>query len=102
MEILLIEVTVLALAAVAFVRVMHRMTKTAERIERTADRIEEATAAGRERADRSDVLVGQQLERMERAAAVVAANLAAAVERADATEGAEGSAADAALRSGEE
>ena len=49
--------------------------------------------------DRLEALhIGGTLTRMEKAAAVVAANLAASVDRANATDGPEGAAADAALR----
>lgn len=96
MEILLVVlIVVLAVQAAAFVL-------AATRIERTSARIEHTAELGRQRADRQDAALRTTLARMEQAASVVATNLAHSIQRADDAEGAEGAAADAALRSAQE
>lgn len=82
-----------------------------ERLEATVDRMEDATRVvaenlagtltGLDEAARQRLTQGATMDRMEAATVVVAENLASSVSRADATEGPEGAAADAALRTGD-
>lgn len=72
----MILMVILIVALIRFATQLHRLSENAARLEATVDR-------------------------MERATEVVAANLESSVSRADATEGPEGAAADAALRTGD-
>jgi hypothetical protein len=98
-------------ALVIFLRVLQRTEATADRIEASALRSETsgkvvaadlaATAKDLRHAAAQRSMIGEALTRMEAADGVVAENLASSVSRADATEGPEGAAADAALRTGD-
>lgn len=89
----------------------RQLTLTVDRLERTVDRIETgsqvvavnlaATSEDLKYASEQRTMLGHTLDRMESATHVIAENLADSVSRADATEGPEGAAADAALRTGD-
>lgn len=86
----------------------RQLATTVDRLERTVDRIEALSkivsddlAAVAIRATEQRATVTATLDRMETATHVVAENLADSVSRADATEGPDGAAADAALRTGD-
>ncbi len=100
-----------ALVLVAFFFGVLFFARSLARLERTVDRMEQAaqivaidltaTAVDLARASKQRIEQGQVLTRMEAATHVVADNLADSVSRADATNGPEGAAADAALRTGD-
>lgn len=100
-----------AVVLVAFFCGVIIFAKGLRRLEATVDRMEAqtkvvahdlaATAAELKVAAKQRTTQGETLDRMEMAAHVIADNLADSVSRADATQGPEGAAADAALRTGD-
>jgi ABC-type transporter Mla subunit MlaD len=74
-----------------------------ERLEDTVNRMEAAAqvVAANLAANKQPQRMEETVDRMEAASHVVADNLASSVSRADATEGPDGAAADAALRTGD-
>jgi hypothetical protein len=106
---------VLLVTLLTFAKRLHALTTVlatnTSRLEATVDRMEEATKVvasdlaatldGLVEAAEQRLVQGEAIDRMEAATHVVADNLADSVSRADATEGPDGAAADAALRTGD-
>lgn len=86
----IIELTVIVIVVVCLIVFARRFHELIEKLERqvTTDHVQQ---------DRLEATV----DRMEKASHIVADNLADSVSRADATEGPDGAAADAALRTGD-
>lgn len=96
--------TIFLICLTVFISALLRLQRTVDRMEEASKLVASALAAtGRDLHVAADqrTAFGEALSRIEAGDAVVADNLASSVSRADATEGPEGAAADAALRTGD-